>query len=127
MPTLWELFDPAQLNPNCLERAESIVAPQALHLMNDEAQQELAEHFARRLFREAGDQPESQIRQAYLLAFARTPTPSETQLALSLLSRPSLPTHTPSSASKSPQDEKQRGLILLCHALMNAAEFIYIP
>ena len=34
------------MGPNCLERGESIVAPQALHLLNNRTVHELAGHFA---------------------------------------------------------------------------------
>ncbi|MBI5759110.1 MAG: PSD1 domain-containing protein, partial [Planctomycetales bacterium] len=35
LPTLLESFDLPAMNPNCLERMDSLVAPQALHLLND--------------------------------------------------------------------------------------------
>ena len=47
VPTHLENFDFPQMNPNCIERRDSTVAPQALHLMNNGMVRELAEHFAR--------------------------------------------------------------------------------
>ncbi|MBI3867683.1 MAG: PSD1 domain-containing protein [Verrucomicrobia bacterium] len=125
IPTVLELFDPAQLNPNCLERSESIVAPQALHLMNDEVQQELAEHFASRVLSEAGRQPDRQVERAYLLAFARPPSQAEARRSIAWLDRAaqlSVAAPTGDGGASAPLS----ALTLFCHALMNAAEFIYV-
>ena len=126
LPTLLELFDPAQLNPNCLERSESIVAPQALHLMNDATQQEIAEHFARRLLKEAGPSSDRQVEQAYLLAFARPPTTSESLQAVAMLQQAALTPPLTSSVSLPDPDPGLPHLVLFCHALLNAAEFVYV-
>ena len=56
MPTLLENFDYPQMGPNCVLRGESLVAPQALHLMNNKMVYQLAEHFAARGRREVGDE-----------------------------------------------------------------------
>ena len=47
LPTHLESFDFPQMNPNCLERRDSTVAPQALHLMNNGMVQQLAERVRR--------------------------------------------------------------------------------
>ncbi len=54
IPTNLEVFDFPQMNPNCIERRDSTVAPQALYLMNNSMVRELAEQFARRVQAEAG-------------------------------------------------------------------------
>ena len=61
-----ENFDFPQMNPNCFERRDSTVAPQALHLMNNGMIQPLAESFARRVQREAGDDPARQVERVYV-------------------------------------------------------------
>src|SRR5262249_14172917 len=48
VPTHLELFDYPQMSPNCLERRDSTVAPQALHLLNNGMVRRLAEGFAER-------------------------------------------------------------------------------
>jgi hypothetical protein len=48
LPTHLETFDAPVMHPNCLERRESTVAPQALYLMNNGMIQRLAEDFAAR-------------------------------------------------------------------------------
>ena len=52
-----ENFDFPQMNPNCLDRRDSLVAPQALHFMNNGMVRQLAEAFAARVMEEAGDDP----------------------------------------------------------------------
>src|SRR5207249_1686568 len=54
VPTLLENFDLPQMNPNCIERRDSTVATQALHLMNNRLVQDLAEHFAENVQKQAG-------------------------------------------------------------------------
>ena len=46
-----------QMNPNCLERRDSNVAPQALHLLNDGMVRTLAEQFAHRVSARRGRRP----------------------------------------------------------------------
>ena len=50
----WRTFDFPQMNPNCIERRDSTVAPQALHLMNNGMVQQLAEQFAQRVLARSG-------------------------------------------------------------------------
>src|SRR5262249_2997794 len=61
LPTHLETFDGPPMNPNCLERRESTVAPQALYLMNNAMIQRLAEDFAGRVSREAGPDAAGQV------------------------------------------------------------------
>jgi hypothetical protein len=84
--TILDNFDLPQLNPNCIERSDSIVAPQALHLLNNQRIHELSRFFAARVASEAGSDPAAQIRRAYLLAVGRPPTMAERQVVLRSLS-----------------------------------------
>ncbi|HVC97157.1 MAG TPA: DUF1553 domain-containing protein, partial [Pirellulales bacterium] len=68
IPTLLEAFDLPLMNPNCVERPTSIVAPQALHLLNDGTIRELSERFAERVRAEAGDDRRRQVERVYLVA-----------------------------------------------------------
>ena len=74
-----EDFDFPQQNPNCIERRDSTVAPQALYLMNNGMVRQLAEQFARRVIREAGTDPAKQIDRVYRIALSRPPTDEEEQ------------------------------------------------
>lgn len=133
VPTILETFDLPRMTPNCVERQDSNVAPQALHLMNNRLVRELSDDFARRLA-EAGERPEQQIERAYLVALGRPPTDEERQLSLSALAElteewraklASQPAGTvvPDDISRR---AAERALGSLCHALLNSAEFIYI-
>ena len=77
--TILDNFDLPQLNPNCIERGNSIVAPQALHLLNNNRIHEFSRFFAARIRSEAGDDPIAQIRRAWLVALGRVPTHDEQQ------------------------------------------------
>ncbi|MEO2035420.1 MAG: PSD1 and planctomycete cytochrome C domain-containing protein, partial [Planctomycetaceae bacterium] len=84
--TILDNFDLPQLNPNCIERRDSIVAPQALHLLNNKRVHEFSRFFAARIRREAGDDPAAQIEQAWLVACGRHPTDDEREMMLTSLS-----------------------------------------
>ena len=73
IPTHLENFDFPQMNPNCIARRDSTVAPQALYLLNNGMVEELAAQFARRIRREAGADLARQIERVYLVALSRLP------------------------------------------------------
>ena len=83
--TILDNFDLPQMNPNCVERANSIVAPQALHLLNNKRVYDLSRSFANRVLRESGSDPAAQIEQVYLVALGRSPTADEKRIALTSL------------------------------------------
>src|SRR5207302_1387196 len=87
LPTHLENFDYPQMNPNCVERRDSTVAPQALHLMNNGTVHELAEHFSRRVNREAGTEPAKRVELVYLIALSRHPSADETRIGVDILAR----------------------------------------
>ena len=120
--SLLESFDLPAMNPNCLQRAESLVAPQALHLMNDAAVRELARQFADRVQREAGDDPARQVQRAYWIALTRPPSDEElTDCLQTLTSLTEQWTKQVSAAEAS-----RKALATLCHTIMNSATFLYI-
>ena len=84
MPTFLTTFDLPRMEPNCVERPQSTVAPQALHLLNDATVHEIAGHFAERILKEADDES-AQLTRAHWLAFSRTPSPEELQLTTAAL------------------------------------------
>ncbi len=85
--TVLENFDLPPMNPNCVERVESNVAPQALYLMNNGMIRELAASFAERVKREAGADPQQQIDRVYWIALSRPPTEEERKASLETLTR----------------------------------------
>lgn len=113
MPSLFESFDLPAMNPACLDRTESIVATQALHLLNNGMVDDLARFFADRVKREAGADPARQIDHAYSLAIGRAPNPEERTASLEAL-------------EKFSGIDGPGALRKLCHTLLNSASFLYI-
>ncbi|MEX2112647.1 MAG: DUF1553 domain-containing protein, partial [Pirellulales bacterium] len=83
--TILQGFDVAGMDPNCIERSESIVAPQALHLANNALVRELATALAERVMRESGDDSRAQITTAYRITLGRAPTADEMTIAADAL------------------------------------------
>ena len=79
--TILDNFDVPQMNPNCIDRGASIVAPQALHLLNNHRVHELSQFFAERIRREAGANPIEQVKRIYWLAVGRAPNANELEIA----------------------------------------------
>jgi hypothetical protein len=127
LPTLLESFDSPQMGPNCLQRGESIVAPQALHLLNDPTVYEWAQRFAERARRESAGDASARIKYIHRVAYGREP--SEAELAVAVDTLQSLEqqwlTTLPESAERA-DDAAMRALANYCHAVMNSAAFSYI-
>lgn len=115
LPTHLENFDFPQMNPNCLERRDSTVAPQALHLMNNGMVHGLAAEFARRVSREAGADPAERIRRVYWVALSRLPREDELAVGTDALAKLTAQWSDPMKA-----------LTTYCHAIMNSAAFLYV-
>jgi mono/diheme cytochrome c family protein len=141
LPTVMESFDLPAMSPNCMERSISMIAPQALHMMNDGMISRLAESFAERVRKEAGPDPEKQIEQAYWIALSRAPSEEERKISLDTVRRlsDSRGTKAQSAAASSlaakpgaaaatlgTEDPTATALAEFCHTLMNSAAFVYI-
>jgi hypothetical protein len=124
IPTLLENFDAPQMGPNCLERSEATVAPQALHLLNNEMVHELARHFADRVIDRAGSDPAAQIRETYRLALSRDPTSEEQNTAFDAMLN--LRKRWRENAGATDDSAARSSLASFCHAIMNSAAFLYI-
>ncbi len=101
-----ETFDLPENSVSCARRNESIVAPQALSLLNSTLTIEASRALASRVQREAADDLTKQVDRAFALALQRAPDKEE-QRACTELAR-------------------QRSLAELCRALLNLNEFIYV-
>ena len=123
IPTLLENFDFPQMSPNCLERSEAIVAPQALHLLNNAMVHDLAGHFADQVIAAAGADAGPQIDEAYRLAMSRPPTSEERQLSLDTLT--ALHKHW-TAAGTADNEATRKSLTSFCHGIMNSAAFLYV-
>ena len=101
-----ETFDLPDNAVSCARRDQSIVAPQALTLLNGPLTIEAAQALAKRVQRESGEASDAQVKQAFRLALQRAPTRDEATVCLKLLQQRSLPD--------------------LCRALLNLNEFLYV-
>jgi hypothetical protein len=101
-----ETFDLPENSISCARRNESIVAPQALSLLNSSLTVEAARALNGRVQREAGTDTAKQIERAFALTLQRTPDKDERRACEALL--------------------QQRSLTELCRVLLNLNEFIYV-
>ncbi|MAI74405.1 MAG: hypothetical protein CMM01_26395 [Rhodopirellula sp.] len=95
--------DPANLTA---KREITTTPLQSLTLYNNDFMLRQASYFAERVRSLSDARVESQVKNAFQLAYARLPTPTETLIATELI-------------------EKQ-GLFTLCRSLLNSNEFLYI-
>ena len=127
VPTILAAFDLPAMNPNCIERPESTVASQALHLMNNAMIDKLAVAFAERVRAESGSDVARQLERIYLIAFSRRPDEQERRLGREALARlTEFWAETLSSEVDKQYEASQRALTTYCHTMINAAEFLYI-
>jgi len=100
-------FDCPDAGQSTAVRRASTTPVQALNLFNSRFTLDQAGAFAARVRREAGDEATAQIRRAWQLALTREPTADEMNDAI-----PVVQTH---------------GLPVLCRALFNSNEFLFLP
>ena len=124
LPTHLETFDFPQMNPNCLERRDSTVAPQALHLLNNGMVEQLASDFAQRIRREAGNDTGRQVEAIYLIALARSPTADEKKLGRAALAKFADEWEAGGKVARDAAELK--ALSTYCHAIVNSAAFLYV-
>jgi hypothetical protein len=113
------------MNPNCIERRDSTVAPQALYLMNNGMVRELAEQFARRVQAEAGPHRAKEIDLIYLIALSRFPSAEEKKLGLETLSKLN-ETWSKQLQLSGKAVAVDPALATYCHAIINSAGFLYV-
>jgi mono/diheme cytochrome c family protein len=123
-----ESFDFPLMNPNCIERRDSTVVLQALHLMNNGMVHELADALARRVEADAGIDQARQIDRLYLGALGRQPDADEQAVGVSSLARLTDRWTTPAAGGGAPDRAAagNKALATYCHAILNSAEFLYV-
>jgi hypothetical protein len=116
------------MNPNCVERRDSTVAPQALHLLNNAMVHTLAEHIARRIDREAGTDSAKRVDLAYLIAFGRHPSDEELRLGVDTLARlaEQWANHRAEGGPPDHNANSLKALATYCHAVINSASFLFV-
>jgi len=119
---MFDVFDLPDLNITCERRSVSTVPTQALTMLNNEFTLMQADHFARRVLKEAGaDDPERQVKTMYRIAFSREPAPKELQDNVAFLKKQMRP-----AAGSGAGQEAGAALIDLAHVVINLNEFVYI-
>ena len=127
--TLMDAYDLPQLSPNCTERGQSIVATQALQLLNGASTRNHAQYLAGRLLDENPSDRSKHIQQLYLRVYSRRPTVEEASVASRDLER--LENHWTSQLDEqrdpAPRAPTARWHALgsLAHAMLNSNEFVY--
>lgn len=128
-------FDaPAMTEANCASRPVTTVSPQSLLLMNNLYMREHAQDLAQRVTREAGADLEEQVKRAWQLCYARSPSLSDLGAALEFLkaqtahyqAHPTKLEHVNAPAKKNNAAPELLGLAAFCHALMSSNEFLYV-
>jgi cytochrome c553 len=119
LPTHLEAFDYPQMNPNCLDRRDSTVAPQALYLLNNARVAELAGRFAERVRAMAGNEP-AKVERAYWIALGRPPTTAERDFGVAALA------DLKAKWKDAGDSAATKALASYCHALVNSAGFLYV-
>jgi len=100
-PAVQEFFDAPLAGESCPRRAVSTVSLQSLYLMNNPFIHDRAKTFAARVKDE-----ERPLEAAFFRAFGRAPEAAELEAARAL--------------------QEAAGLVGVCHALLNANEFLYV-
>lgn len=101
-----ETFDLPENMVSCPRRIESIVAPQALSLLNGTLGVEAAAGLAARVRAEAGADRTRQAERAFALALQRPPQADELRACAAFL--------------------RERSLVELCRGILNLNEFVYL-
>jgi hypothetical protein len=125
LPPLMTTFDFCDTMQPCARRDESIVAPQALALLNGEFAHERSRKLAERVLAQAGADPQKQIQRAWGLALGRAPSGREQSAAFAHLEKQKRNLQPQTTAPKS-GPATDAALTSLCHVLLNCNEFIYV-
>jgi hypothetical protein len=103
-------------------------------LMNNSSVVRISEHFAKRVFREAGEDPTAQVVKAWQLAYGNDPSQPRREELTQWLNRqrsalaepnPDQPS-APNGGALDPAKANEQALALLCQALLSSNAFLYI-
>jgi len=118
--TLFDYADASLLNGN---RSSTIVAPQALFMMNSDVVTNSAEQLARNILTISQLDDRSRIERIYQMAYGRLPSRKEVARAKIFLQSYA---QTITAADANPQQIHSQMWRSLCHVILAANEFIYI-
>ena len=122
-----ELLDTPDTTFSCEQRPVSTTGPQALTFLNGEFIQQQARYFAERLIREAGHDPDAQIKRAFELAVCRPPRPEEVKAALNFLAQQQHQIEAGLPVTKKNSEKaSQSALAAFCLVILNTNEFVFV-
>jgi hypothetical protein len=122
---LMQAFDGPDAQASCGRRENTTVAPQALALLNDKFIRARAVDFAQRVEKDAGAQPEAQVRRAWRLALGRAPSTAELNSATTFISA-QIQQRARRDPAKPKSEAQQLALADFCQAIFAMNEFIYV-
>jgi hypothetical protein len=117
---MFEVHDQPDPNVTCERRNITTVPTQALTLLNNEFVLIQARSLARRVYRDAGGDPEKQVRLLYRIALSREPVRNELESNLAFILR-QRDYHNVRGAGADLE-----ALTDLAHVMLNTNEFVYI-
>lgn len=120
-----EVLDFCDTTRTTAARVNTSVAPQALTLLNGDFVNRQAGHLARRLRAEAGEDRDKQIKLAYRLALARTPTQGELRKLTSFIDAEAKRLLTDSERQHTKKEANHQALRQVCRVILNLNEFVY--
>lgn len=119
LPMMMTAFDTPTPFTTVGRRNVSNVPGQMLFLMNDPFVHQQAEFWARRLQTEMpGATPDERLRQLFLAAFSREPSPTESARCMTMLREV--------NGTADPEPGRLDSWTEVCHALFGVKEFIYV-
>ncbi len=123
--TMFEQFDFPDPTMPTGNRNTTVVAPQALLLMNSELVIDSADQLARTLIDDRSD-PRHRIELGYERALSRSPAAAEIELALEFISQLTAKAPATDSTDETYRLAELRAWSLFCQNLMACNEFIYV-
>lgn len=132
-PSLLDSFDLPSMNPNCLQRTDSLVATQALHLWNDAAIRQSAARFAGRVIQKVKQEANSQaipidacVEQIYQIALGRPPRDDERTICRESVTQLKTGWLNQAPTGLAEEEALKKALSSFCHTILNSADFLFI-
>jgi hypothetical protein len=122
---MFEVYDEPDLNTTCERRSVSTVPTQALTMLNNEFMLIQADHFAKRVLKEAGNKLDEQVKTMYRIALSREPIPRELDSNVAFLTK-QRDLEMTKGAGASEDKADLAALTDLAHVVLNLNEFAYI-
>ena len=120
-------FDQAEVQPNCIQRANSTIISQSLVLLNGSFVVKSADLIATRIEHQVGTELDQQIQYAFELLYARSPNQPELRFSLDFLnSQMNRAQKTEGSQQQHNTAAAHRALTVFCQALLASNDFLYL-